>query len=155
MGYIAMTKEGVEKAKEKLKRLKSIERPKAIEAIATARAHGDLSENAEYDAAKERQAHLEGKIAELEEKLTRVQIIDTSNANEILFGAHVKVQEDGFPEVEEYHLLGREESNPDKGIISTESPMGKAFLNRKKGDTVKVDAPNGSFKMKILDFWYE
>lgn len=152
--FIPTTREGLERSKEELARLKREERPKAIEAIATARSHGDLTENAEYDAAKERQEQLENRIAELEEKIQRARIIEAT-AEEIVFGAYVKVQEVGTSDIEEYQLVGPEESNPLQGRISTHSPMGKAFLRKKKGDIVEVAAPNGVIKMEILDFWYK
>ncbi len=152
--FIPTTREGLEKSKAELQRLKREERPKAIEAIATARGHGDLSENAEYDAAKEHQEHLEARIADLEDKVNRARIIEAT-AEEIVFGAHVKVQEVGSSDIEEYQLVGPEESDPIHGKISTHSPMGKAFLRKKKGDVVEVTAPNGVIKMKVLDFWYK
>ena len=152
--FISMTKDGLAKAKEELKHAKSVERPKAIEAVAVARAHGDLTENAEYDAAKEHQAQLEGRIADLENQIRRAHVVEISSTDEIVFGAHVKVKEIGSSDEEEYHLVGAGESNPAQGKISTASPIGKALLNRKKGDTVEIEIPNGSIKMKILDFWY-
>ncbi len=152
--FIPTTRDGLEKAKEELARLKREERPKAIEAIATARSHGDLTENAEYDAAKENQEALENRIADMEEKIQRARIIE-ARADEIVFGAFVKVQEVGSDDIEEYQLVGPEETDPLKGKMSTHSPMGKAFLRRKKGDVVEVIAPNGTIKMKILDFWYK
>jgi transcription elongation factor GreA len=153
--FIPMTPEGLEKVKAELSRLRKEERPNVIEAIATARAHGDLSENAEYDAAKERQGRVEDRIAELQDKIQRAQIVETASADQILFGAFVKVQEEGGSEVEQYQLVGADESNPAKGKMSTASPMGKAFLNKKRGDVVEVKIPSGALKMKILDFWYE
>lgn len=152
---IPVTRQGLEKIKVELHRLKTKERPKVIEAIAVARAHGDLSENAEYDAAKEKQAQVERSIAELEESVNRANIIEVSSNEEIVFGAYVKVQEVGFSEIEEYHLVGASESNPSEGKISTSSPLGKALLKKKRGETVAVATPNGTINMKIIDFWYE
>jgi transcription elongation factor GreA len=150
-----ITKSGLDKLKGELEHLKKKERVEVIESIKVARAHGDLSENAEYDAAKERQGHLEARISELEKRIQRAHIIDATSQNEIIFGAHVKVKEVGANEVEEFHLVGDGESNPAAGKISTASPMGKAFIKKKKGDIADVITPGGVIKMEIVDFWYE
>jgi transcription elongation factor GreA len=151
---IPISREGHEKLLAELDGLRKIDRPNVRNAIAEARAHGDLSENAEYHAAKERQRLLEEKIGQIESRLSRLQIVsfDVSASDTIIFGCKVKVRDpdDGFEE--EYHLVGADESDPSTGKISTESPIGKALIGKRKGETVEVVAPRGTFSLQIVDF---
>ncbi len=151
-----LTKEGYQKLQDDLKRLKSVDRPEVIKEIVTAREQGDLSENAEYDAAKEKQGFIETKIAEIESKLATAQIVNISDmkTDEIMFGATVTVLdvEDGMEET--YTLVGSDEVNVDEGVISIESPIGRGLLNKKVGDTATVKSPGGEFKYKIKSIKY-
>jgi len=151
---VPITKEGHERLSAELKQLKKVERPNTKKAVAEARAHGDLSENAEYHAARERLAHIESRINYLEDKLARSEIISTSNINTdtITFGCTVKVIDLEDNMEEEYMLVGAEEADPLSGRISTVSPFGKALVGKSKGDIVEVEAPGGKVKLKVIDF---
>ena len=144
MDKIPMTKGGADALENELKKLKSIERPAVIEAIAEARAHGDLSENAEYHAAKERQGQVEAQIAEIEDKVSRAQIIDpaTLSGDRVIFGATVTLlDEEDKPN--RYQIVGMTEADARKGRISYNSPLGKALIGRKVGEDVEVTVPSG------------
>ncbi len=149
-----ITKKGYDQLVEELERLKKVDRPNIIKAVAEARSHGDLSENAEYHAARERQSHIETRIGYLESKLASSEIIhmDTANSDTIIFGCTVKIVdlEDDFEE--EYTLVGADEADPSKGKISTVSPIGKALIGKKKDEIVEVNTPGGKLKLKIIDF---
>ena len=138
-----MTKEGYEKLTQELDRIVKVERPKNIREIEEARAHGDLSENAEYHAAKERQGHLDAKKRELEYKLAHAQIIDVSKlSNEkVVFGATVTLADSDSGDIKKYTLVGQEEADLKKGKISVQSPVGKALIGHKVGDVVTVKTP--------------
>jgi len=138
-----MTKEGYAKLKAELDRIVKVERGKNIKDIEEARAHGDLSENAEYHAAKERQGHLDAKKRELEHKLAHAQIIDVSKlTNEkVVFGATVTLTDTDSGELRKYTLVGQEEADFKKGKISVQSPVGKALIGHKAGDTVTIKTP--------------
>jgi transcription elongation factor GreA len=138
-----ITKKGYDALKTELDRLRKVERPKNIEAIAEARAHGDLSENAEYDAAKERQGFIESRINEIEHKLADARIIDTSKlSNEtVVFGATVSLIELESQQPKQYTLVGQDEADLKDGKISVQSPVGKALIGRRVGDQVKVTTP--------------
>ncbi|HUI45000.1 MAG TPA: transcription elongation factor GreA [Nitrospirota bacterium] len=140
---IPMTKEGYEKLKQELDRIIKVERPKNIREIEEARAHGDLSENAEYHAAKERQGHLDAKKRELEHKLASAQIIDISKlTNEkVVFGATVTLADTDSGDIRKYTLVGQEEADLKKGKISVQSPVGKALIGHKVGDIVTIKTP--------------
>jgi len=152
MEKVPMTLEGFTRLEKELKHLKSVERPAIIAAIAEARAHGDLSENAEYHAARERQSFAEGRIAELEDKLSRADIIDVSklSGKTVKFGASVVLaDEDSGAEVK-YQIVGADEANLEQGRISTISPLGRALIGKSQGDSVEVTTPRGSKSYEIL-----
>lgn len=138
-----ITKKGYEALKAELDRLRKVERPKVIEAIAEARSHGDLSENAEYDAAKERQGFIESRISELEHKLAESRIIDTSNMSgeTVVFGATVLLLDLQTRQQKQYTLVGQDEADLKNGKISVQSPVGKALIGRRVGDQVAVTTP--------------
>jgi transcription elongation factor GreA len=138
-----MTPEGHRKMEEEFTRLKKVERPQNIKAIEEARAHGDLSENAEYHAAKERQGFIEGRIQELESKLSKAQIIDpsTMDHDKVAFGATVTLIDLDTDDEVTYMIVGPEEAGVKAGKISTSSPVGKALLGKKEGDEVRIQAP--------------
>lgn len=141
---VPMLAEGHRQLNDELKRLKQEERPAIIEAIEVARAHGDLSENAEYHAAKERQGHVEATIADLEDKLSRAMIIDptTLSGDKVVFGATVTLIDEDDKKVK-YQLVGQEEADAKVGRISYNSPLGRALIGRKKGEEVEVTTPSG------------
>lgn len=151
-GRIKLTREGRDKICKDLERLKGEKRREIAKALAEARAHGDLSENAEYDAAKEAQAMNEKKIAELEDTLMRAQLIDNSiiSSDEALLGATVKVKDASTGEEFDYMLVSEEESDFDSNKISSSSPVGSALLGHKVGDTVEVKVPAGVLKYEII-----
>jgi len=150
---IPMTKEGYEKLKQDLDRIIKVERPKNIKDIEEARAHGDLSENAEYHAAKERQGHLDAKKRELEHKLSHAQIIDVSKlTNEkVVFGATVTLADTESGAIKKYTLVGQEEADLKKGKISVQSPVGKALIGHKVGDIVVIKAPARTVEYEIQE----
>lgn len=150
---IPMTKEGYEKLKQELDRIMKVERPKNIRDIEEARAHGDLSENAEYHAAKERQGHLDAKKRELEHKLANSQIIDISKlSNEkVVFGATVTLADTESGNIKKYTLIGQEEADLKKGKISIQSPVGKALIGHKVGDVVTIKTPAKTVEYEIQE----
>jgi len=153
MTRILLTAAGAEKLREELKRLKSVERPRVIEAIAEARAHGDLSENAEFNAAKDQQGFVEGRITELENQLSRAEVIDPAklNANgRVVFGARVDLY-DLDDEVEvSYQIVGELEVDLGNGQISVSSPIGRTLIGRHEGDEVEVETPGGTRVYEIV-----
>lgn len=153
MERVPITKGGYETLKKELERLKSVERPANIKAIEEARAHGDLSENAEFDAAKERQAFLEGRINELEYKLGNAEIIDPNKLpkDKAVFGCLVLLENVDTGEEVKYQLVGPEESNVENGCISISSPLGKAMLGKRPGDEITVQAPGGKRCYELVD----
>lgn len=140
-----MTAEGYHALDEELKRLKTIERPAVIAAIGEARAHGDLSENAEYHAAKDRQGWIEGQIAEIEDKMARAQVIDVSklSGSQVKFGATVSVVDEDTEEKARYQIVGEHEADVKKGRVSITSPIARAMIGKESGETVEVNTPNG------------
>ncbi len=146
-----ITKEGYQKLKEDLERFKKIERPKNIQDIVEARAHGDLSENAEYSAAKERQSFIAGRIADLEHKLATSEIIDTANSdsNKVIFGATVALIDLFKGEARKYKIVGEDEVDLKNGKISHSSPVGRALIGNKVGDVVTIKAPAGDREYEI------
>jgi transcription elongation factor GreA len=150
---IPMTKEGYEKLKAELDRIVKVERAKNIKDIEEARAHGDLSENAEYHAAKERQGHLDAKKRELEHKLAHAQIIDISKlSNEkVVFGATVTLSDTDSGDMKKYMLVGQEEADLKKGKISIQSPVGKALIGHKVGDVVTIKTPAKTVEYEIQE----
>ena len=146
-----MTQEGYEAAKKQLEYLQTVKRAEIVERIAEARSHGDLSENAEYDAARNEQAANEGEIAELDYKVKNAVIIEETEDNSIVhIGSKVTVRDFDLEEDVMYTIMGTTEVDPMNNVISNESPVGLALLKHKKGDTVTVKAPNGEYQLKIL-----
>ena len=140
-----MTRRGYEVLQEELRRLKSEDRPRAVEAIKVARAHGDIAENAEYDAAKDRQGHVEARIAQVEDKLARAEIVDTSEIglDRVRFGTKVVLEDlDSGSEVV-YTLVGEEEADVENGYLSVTSPVGRALIGKQPDDEVVVNVPSG------------
>jgi transcription elongation factor GreA len=152
MERIPMTAGGYQALEEEINHLKSVERPSIIRMIAEARAHGDLSENAEYHAAKERQAFVEGRVIELEDKLGRADVIDVSklSGNTVKFGATVTLVDEDTDEKRRYQLVGDLEADAKKGRISISSPIARALIGKAKGDNVEVTAPGGARSYEIL-----
>ena len=151
MDKIPITNIGFEKLEEELKILKSTERPSVIKAIAEAREHGDLSENAEYHAAKEKQSFIEGRIADLENKISRAEIIITKKlkSNKVIFGATVTLGEVGKKKQIVYQIVGTEEADVESGKISISSPLARALLGKKVDDSVEVYSPGGSKEYEV------
>jgi transcription elongation factor GreA len=152
MEKVPMTAEGYQALDEELKRLKSQERPTVIAAIAEARSHGDLSENAEYHAAKERQGWIEGRIAEIEDRIARAQIIDVSklSGDQVKFGATVSVVDEDTEESARYQIVGEHEADVRSGKISIASPIARAMIGKEIGDVVEVNTPGGVKAYEIL-----
>ncbi|HXX56881.1 MAG TPA: transcription elongation factor GreA [Thermodesulfovibrionales bacterium] len=153
MQRVPMTPDGYQKIQDELERLLKVERPRNIQAIAEARAHGDLSENAEYHAAKERQSFIEGRIQELQGKLALAEIIDPSKISQsrVAFGATVRVLDVGADEEYVFILVGTEEADVKQGKISFSSPVGKALLGKEVGDSVVIKAPARTIEYEILE----
>jgi transcription elongation factor GreA len=151
MDKIPITNIGFEKLEEELKILKSTERPSVIKAIAEAREHGDLSENAEYHAAKEKQSFIEGRIADLENKISRAEIIITKKlkSNKVIFGATVTLGEVGKKKQIVYQIVGTEEADVESGKISISSPLARALLGKKVDESVEVYSPGGSKEYEV------
>lgn len=145
-----VTADGFLALEEELNELKTVKRPQVIEAIKDARAQGDLSENADYDAARNDQAVLEARIKELEYMIEHAKIIEGGAQGVVNIGSTIKIIYVDDEEEEEYKIVGSLEANPFENRISNESPIGKAVLNKKEGDTVTVESPNGSYDIKIL-----
>ena len=158
MSKVPLTVTGAEKLREELHRLKTVDRPWVIAAIAEARAHGDLSENAEYDAAKERQGFIEGRIQEVEGKLSNAQIIDPTLLDadgRCLFGATFEIEDQDSGEVVVYQIVGEDEADIKAGKLSVASPMARALIGKYAGDVAQVQAPGGIREFEILDVRYE
>ncbi len=152
MDKIPLTKEGYARLEAKLKTLKSVERPTVIRAIAEAREHGDLSENAEYHAARERQSLIEGQIAELEDSLARADVIDVSQlaGKVIKFGAKVTLADQDTDDENTYQLVGQAEADIDRGLLAITSPLARALIGKQKGESVEVVTPKGSKLYEIV-----
>jgi transcription elongation factor GreA len=152
-----MTKRGYDQIREELDRLKREERPKIIAEIAEARSHGDLSENAEYAAAKEKQGFIEGRIRELETKLANAQVIETQNISteKVVFGVTVVLMEVDAEERRKYTLVGQDEANLKDGKISVQSPVGRALIGHRVGESVKVITPSKTVEYEILEILFE
>src|SRR3954466_14646244 len=150
---IPMTREGADAIKRELKRLKSVERPKNVHDIGVAREHGDLRENAEYHAAKERQSHLEGRILMLEDQLARAEIIDVSklSGDRVVFGATVKLEDTDSGAKTQYTIVGETEADLKKARISITSPIARGLVGREVGDTVRIRTPGGEREYEILE----
>ncbi|GAB2182308.1 transcription elongation factor GreA [Denitratisoma sp. agr-D3] len=157
-GKFPITLRGAELLKEELQRLKTVDRPNVIAAIAEARSHGDLSENAEYDAAKERQGFIEGRIAEVEGKLANAQIIDPKSLDadgRVVFGATVELEDMDGGKTVTYQIVGDDEADLKVGKISLNSPVARAMIGKYAGDVVEVQTPGGVREYEILDVRYE
>ncbi|MBQ4313228.1 MAG: transcription elongation factor GreA [Clostridia bacterium] len=150
---ILLTAEGLRALEEELEQLKSTKRKEISEKIKVALGYGDLSENSEYDEAKNEQAQVEARIADIEAMLKRATVIDESDVTteNIKIGAKVKIRDVEFDEIEEYQIVGSTEANPNKGSISDESPVGKALLGHCVGDVIDVDTPGGVVKFEVLE----
>ena len=148
-----ITKQGYEKLKKELVRLKTVERPENIKAIEEARAHGDLSENAEFEAAKDRQGFLEGRINELTYKLSSADVIDpeTLSSDTVVFASRVILENVDTEESVEYQIVGPDESDIEKGMISVTSPLGRAMLGKMPGDEITVQAPGGKRCYELVE----
>jgi transcription elongation factor GreA len=151
MEKVPMTAEGYKALDEELKRLKTAERPAVIAAIAEARAHGDLSENAEYHAAKDRQGWIEGQIAEIEDRMARAQVIDVSRLSgaQIKFGATVSLVDEDTEEEARYQIVGEHEADVKQGRVSITSPLARAVIGKESGDVVEVTTPGGTKAYEI------
>ncbi len=145
MERIPMTADGFTILEDELKELKNVERPNIIVAIAEAREHGDLSENAEYHAARERQSYIEGRITDLEARIGRADVIDSSNFtdDQVRFGAKVTLIDEDSEKEKKYHIVGVHEADLRNGKISIDSPVAKAIMGKEKGSTIEVDTPGG------------
>jgi len=152
MERIPMTADGYKSLEAEVNELKSVERPSIIKMIAEARAHGDLSENAEYHAAKERQAFVEGRVIELEDMIGRADVIDVSrlSGSSVKFGATVTMVDEDTDQKRKYQIVGDHEADATKGRISISSPIARALIGKSKGDTVEVAAPGGARSYEIL-----
>ncbi|MGV8928674.1 MAG: transcription elongation factor GreA [Brevundimonas sp.] len=152
MEKVPMTAGGYRVLDDQLKQLKSVERPSVISAISEAREHGDLSENAEYHAAKERQGWIEGQIADIEDKISRAQVIDVSklDGDQVMFGATVTVVDEDTEEESRYQIVGEHEADVKQGKISVASPIARAMISKSVGDVVEVNTPGGVKAYEIL-----
>jgi transcription elongation factor GreA len=157
MAKIPMTRNGLEALKVELQNLKSVERPRIIEAIAEARAQGDLSENAEYESAKERQGFIEGRIAEIESKISQAEVIDPATVNaggRCVFGATVEVEDLDLEKQATYQIVGDDESSVKDNKISINSPLAKALIGREEGDVIEFETPGGIKSYEVLKVAY-
>lgn len=158
MNKIPLTLRGAELLRAELHKLKTVERPRVIEAIAEARSHGDLSENAEYDAAKERQGFIEGRIKELEGKLSNAQIIDPKLLDadgRCVFGATVELEDLESGDTVTYQIVGEDEADLKEGKVSVSSPIARALIGKFAGDVAEVQTPGGRRELEVLDVRYE
>lgn len=155
MNKFPITKAGLAKLEEELKHLKHKERPEVIQAIAIAREQGDLSENAEYTAAREKQSFIEARIEDLEAKASRAEVIETSNSTQVCFGATVYLMDDDTKNKMTYTIVGEYEANISKGLISIISPLGRALIGKQVGDIIEVVTPKGILGYEILKLEYE
>jgi transcription elongation factor GreA len=157
MATIPITKKGAEKLKQELHTLKTVDRPWVINAIAEARAQGDLSENAEYDAAKDRQGFIEGRIQEIESKLSMSQIIDPASLDaggRVVFGATVELEDEASGDAFKYQIVGEDEADLKLGLINISSPIARALIGKEEGDVASVEAPGGVKTYEILKVSY-
>lgn len=158
MEKLPMTENGYKQLEAELKQLKTIERPAIIRAISEARDHGDLSENAEYHSAKEKQGFIEGRVMELEDKLRRAEVIEISKlvgSKQIKFGAKVKLADEDTDEELTYQIVGTDEADIKAGLLSITAPLARALIGKSEGDTVEVTAPGGSKSYEIMKVSYK
>ena len=156
MNKVPMTDRGFSRLEEELRRLKTVDRPEIIRALAAAREMGDLSENAEYHAAKERQAYVEGRILELGDKLSRAEVIDVErlSGDRVTFGATVRLADEDTDKESVYQIVGTDESDIEAGLLSITSPLARALIGKSVGDSVDVTTPNGSRSFEIVELRY-
>ena len=157
MATLPITKRGAETLKAELHKLKTVDRPWVINAISEARAQGDLSENAEYEAAKDRQGFIEGRIQEIEGKLSAAQIIDPSAvdaAGRVVFGATVELEDEDSGDAVTYQIVGEDEADLKQGLINISSPIARALIGKEEGDTAEVQAPGGVRRYEIVGVSY-
>ncbi|WP_432725528.1 transcription elongation factor GreA [Variovorax sp. W6] len=157
MATIPITKRGAEKLREELRRLKSVDRPAVINAIAEARAQGDISENAEYESAKDRQGFIEGRILEIEGKLSASQVIDPSELDaggKVVFGSTVELEEENSGDAVKYQIVGEDEADLKQGLINVSSPIARALIGKEEGDTAEVQTPGGLKRYEIVAVSY-
>ena len=157
MNKVPLTVAGAEKLRQELHRLKTVDRPSVIAAIAEARSHGDLSENAEYDAAKERQGFIEGRIAEIEGKLSAAQVIDPSTLDaggRVVFGATVDLSDEDSGSEMTYQIVGEDEADLKKGLVNISSPIARALIGKEEGDIAEVQTPGGTRRFEIVAVRY-
>ena len=156
MSKFPMTEEGLNRLKTELERLKTIERPSVIRALAEAREHGDLAENAEYHAARERQSFIEGRLADLESKIRHAEVIDTSklSGKAVKFGATVKLSDEDTDETATYRIVGTDEADISEGRLSITSPLAQALIGKEKGDTIVVNTPRSAKSYEIISVKY-
>ena len=152
MDNYPMTPEGLKDLEDELRQLKTVERPAVIQAIAAAREHGDLSENAEYDAAREKQGFIEGRVAELEDVISRAEVIDPSklSGETVTFGTSVEVADEETDQESRYSIVGPYEADLSRGLISTSSPIAKALIGKRVGDSVEVRTPGGIKSYEVI-----
>ncbi|MBA4262690.1 MAG: transcription elongation factor GreA [Comamonadaceae bacterium] len=158
MATFPITKRGAEMLKAELHKLKTVERPAVINAIAEARAQGDLSENADYDAAKERQGFIEGRIAEVEGKLSAAQIIDPVSVDaggRVVFGATVDLEDEDSGAAVTYQIVGEDEADIKQGLVNIGSPIARALIGKEEGDVAEVQAPGGTRRYEVVAVRYE
>lgn len=153
---VPITPQGFQKLKDELKRLRSVEMPEIVKAIEVARDHGDLSENADYDAAKNRQGQIVSRMTEIEDKIARAQVIDPSTLkhDKIVFGATVKLLDVDTDEEMEYQIVGADESDVKQGKISIQSPIARSLIGKSEGDVVKMTTPKGSRELEVLEIHF-
>ncbi|MFZ4481281.1 MAG: transcription elongation factor GreA [Rhodoferax sp.] len=157
MATIPITRRGADKLKSELQRLKTVDRPSVINAIAEARAQGDLSENAEYEAAKDRQGFIEGRIKEVEGKLSACQVIDPAehhNAGRVVFGATVTLEDEDAGNRVTYQIVGEDEADIKQGLLNIGSPFARALIGKEEGDNVEVQAPGGTRHYEVVAISY-
>ena len=157
MNKLPMTVDGYSRLQEEIKRLKAVDRPAVIRAIAEARTHGDLAENAEYHAARERQSFIEGRLAELEDRVARAEVIDVSklSGSVIKFGAKVTLADEETDEEQTFQIVGEDEADIKAGRISVSSPIARALIGKESGESVDVQTPGGLKRYEIVDVRYE
>jgi transcription elongation factor GreA len=157
MSTVPLTKRGAALLRDELQRLKSVERPAVVNSISEARAQGDLSENSEYDAAKEKQGFIEGRIAEIESKLAGAQVIDPTTVEadgRVIFGATVDLEETATGDTVTYQIVGDDEADIDHGLVSISSPIARALIGKSEGDVASVQAPSGAREYEIIAVKY-
>ena len=157
MSTVPLTKRGAAMLRDELQRLKSVERPAVVNSISEARAQGDLSENSEYDAAKEKQGFIEGRIAEIESKLAGAQVIDPTTVEadgRVIFGATVELEETATGDTVTYQIVGDDEADIDHGLVSISSPIARALIGKSEGDVASVQAPSGAREYEVIAVKY-